>query len=99
MRRKLEALFLRHFPGQVTCGEFERFIIEYCEGGLTERQRRIFEFHMGFCPMCRVHFEGYRKTIEMGRRVFTDTSEPLQAPQELINAVLTAHTGGGKHDA
>ena len=92
LKRKMGALFLRHFPGQITCAEFEAFVLDYHEGALGDRQRRLFDFHMTICPMCRVYFEGYLRTIELGRKVFgtEEESVPDDVPEELVKAILAA---------
>lgn len=92
--RRLRAWMMRHVPGQLTCTEFERFVHDYQEGSLTPRERRVFEFHMELCPMCRVHFGSYLRTIELGRRVCAtdDASVPSDLPEELLAAILAARS-------
>jgi len=94
-KRWLASLFLRNFPGQITCSEFEAFILEYHEGTLSERQRRIFEYHFTICPSCRTQFTGYLKTIELGRKVFAAGADalPEEVEDELVNAILAARSG------
>ncbi len=94
LRRWMAGLFLRHFPGQITCAEFEAFILDYHEGNLDERQRKLFEFHLSICPMCQVQFADYLRTIELGQRVFADGDEPVpeEVEDELVNAILAARS-------
>jgi hypothetical protein len=96
IKRQLGAAFLRHAPRQLTCAEFERFVLDYHEGHLTDRQRSLFEFHMEICPMCRVHFQSYVKTVEMGQRLFSDemAHEQVDLPDELIVAIVEARRSG-----
>ena len=91
-KRWLASLFLRHFPGQITCAEFEAFILDYHEGALSERQRRTFEFHFTICPTCRTQFTGYLRTIELGQKIFTAEADtlPEEVEDELINAIIAA---------
>lgn len=89
--QKFGGLFLRYFPGQITCGQFETFVIDYHENRLTDAQREIFERHMRFCPMCRTSFSSYLKTIEMGQIICRDDEKSAMladAPRALIKAVL-----------
>ncbi len=94
-KRWMASVFLRHFPGQITCAEFEAFILDYHEGALSERQRRIFEYHFKICPHCRVQFTGYLETIELGQKVFAAGEEalPEEVEDELVNAILAARSG------
>ena len=89
---RLRAWLMRHAPGQLTCVEFERFIHDYHEGSLSSRERRVFEFHMELCPMCRVYFASYLQTIELGQRICAaeDDSSPADLPAELAAAILEA---------
>ena len=92
VKRYLGSVYLKFFPGQVTCREFESFIIDYVEGELSDRQRKMFDWHMVICPMCKVHFETYRKAIELGQKVFEEESDevPESVHSELVNAVIAS---------
>jgi len=89
---RLRAWMMRNVPGQITCAEFEQFVHDYQEGSLHRQERRVFEVHMELCPMCRVHFMSYLRTIELGKRLCAaeDASAPAQLPEELASAVLAA---------
>ncbi len=89
---RFRAWLMRHGPGQLTCIEFEDFVHDYHEGSLSPRERRVFEFHMELCPMCRVYFASYLETIELGRRICAtdDASAPAELPEELVSAILAA---------
>lgn len=91
-RKYLGSIFLKTFPGQMTCREFESFIADYLEGALSERQRKLFDWHMAICPMCKVHFETYCSAIKLSKASFdeADADAPSDAPKELINAILAA---------
>ena len=90
-KKQLGALFLRHFPGQLTCSAFEGFIYDYHEGRLTPRQQRTFDLHMRVCPMCAVHFRSYVRSIELGQKVCDEDDElPEGIPEELVGAILSA---------
>ncbi len=89
---RLRAWLMRYMPGQLTCVEFDRFVHDYQEGSLSPRERRAFDLHMELCPMCRVYFESYLQTIELGRRISAtdDASAPAELPEELVSAILAA---------
>ncbi len=89
---RFRAWLMRHVPGQLTCMEFERFVHDYQEGSLSPRERRAFDLHMGLCPMCRVYFASYLKTVELGRRICAtdDASAPAEVPEELASVILAA---------
>lgn len=92
LKRRLGALFLEYFPGQIRCDEFESFVFDYHEGVLSEKQRKRFEFHMRICPMCDSAFQAYVRTVELTGRLFDDSQAALpgDVPQGLINAMLVS---------
>ncbi|MGH1482835.1 MAG: anti-sigma factor family protein [Geminicoccales bacterium] len=95
LKKFIESVFLRYFPAQMTCREFEAFIIDYSEDELSERQRQLFDWHMTMCPMCKVQFETYCHTIQLGQNAFEkdDADVPESVKTELINAILASrHT-------
>jgi len=82
---------LRYMPGQITCRQFEEFLIDYLEDRLTVEQRKLFERHMKVCPMCRTSLKSYLKVIEMGKSVCAEDEKDEQftaAPQDLIEAII-----------
>lgn len=89
-QRRLGSLFLAFAPRQLTCAEFERFVLDYHEGLLSERQRSTFELHMWMCPMCDVYFKSYVKSVQMGQRLYEDEDgdSPADLPDELVAAIL-----------
>ncbi len=89
---RVRAWLMRYVPGQLTCVEFERFVHDYQEGSLSPRERRAFDLHMELCPMCRVYFVSYLKTIELGGQICAtdDASAPAELPEELASAILAA---------
>ncbi len=89
---QIRGWMMRHVPGLLTCAEFERFVYDYQEGLLSPRERRVFEFHMELCPMCRVYFDSYLQTIELGIRICAtdDEDAPEELPEELVAAILEA---------
>lgn len=89
---RLRAWMMRHVPGQLTCMEFGELLHDYQEGSLGPRERRVFHLHRELCPVCRVRFASYLKTIELGRRICAteDASAPAKLPEELASAILAA---------
>lgn len=79
-------------PWGINCREFEDFILDYFEDELAPGPRRIFEWHLKFCPECRAYLARYRQSIEIGRRAFLDPDQsvPADVPEELVRAVLAA---------
>lgn len=92
LARRLGALFLKHAPYQLTCSEFESFVLDYYEGHLTERQRSMFDFHMRMCAMCEVHFRSYVKAIELGQRLCQEDEldQPAEISETLVAAIVAA---------
>lgn len=91
---RLRAWMMQYLPGQLTCIEFERFVHNYQEGSLSPRERRTFDFHMDLCPICRIHFATYLRTIELGKRICTADVEATfeDLPDDLVNAILSARS-------
>ena len=89
--QKIGGSLLRNLPGQITCQQFEDFLIEYLEDRLTVAQRILFERHMKVCPMCRTSLKSYLKVIEMGQAICAEDQKDevfTEAPQELIDAII-----------
>ncbi len=93
MGMRIGSWMLRNVPGMLTCEQVEAFIFDYYEGRLSERERKQFEMHLAMCPMCRVHFDGYVRAIELGRKVFEEDETPDEMPPELAGAILLAIEG------
>ncbi|WP_299622425.1 anti-sigma factor [Pelagibius sp.] len=94
----MKGAMLRKLPLMITCREFEDFLLDYMEGSLPTRQRRIFEVHLAICRECREYLAAYRETIELGRQAFEDpaANPPEDVPEDLITAVLAARGGDPK---
>ncbi len=48
---------------ELTCRELVEVITDYLEGTLPERDRRLFERHLGECPYCANYLEQMRATV------------------------------------
>lgn len=96
--RVMKGAMLRNLPLMITCREFEDFLLDYLEGNLPPRQRRIFEVHIAICRECREYLAAYREAIELGRQAFEDPAAgpPEAVPEDLITAVLEARGGDPK---
>lgn len=92
LRRWFKGFMLKRVHGMITCREFEDFVAGYLDGELTNRQSTVFERHMRICRECRDYLAAYRRSIELGRAVFSspDDMPPEDVPQDLIRAVLEA---------
>ena len=89
LRRRLHALMFKA-PLMITCEEFEDFILAYLDGGLTKRQRFVFETHLKVCAECRAYLAEYQRTIQMAAAQ-RDVA-PSDIPEDLITAVLDARS-------
>jgi hypothetical protein len=91
---QLRAWMMQHLPGQLTCMEFERFVHDYQEGSLSLRERRTFDLHMDLCPMCRVYFATYLRTIDLEKRAYATDAETTidDLPDDLVSAILAARS-------
>lgn len=79
----------------ISCAEFEDFILAYLEGNLSARQQRIFEVHLQACPHCQNYLEAYRRTVAISKKVFESPHAPVpeEVPEELIQAILKSRAG------
>jgi len=76
----------------VNCREFVEFLMDYLEDELPERQRSVFESHLGICPSCVTYLDTYREAVRLGHAVCRgeDAPVPEDAPEELVRAILAA---------
>lgn len=90
-KRRLQGVMFR-MPMMITCRQFEDFIIEYLEGGLTAHQRRLFEFHLKVCRECREYLAAYKASMEAAKQELSDDAAPLpdEVPEDLITAVIAS---------
>ena len=90
--RWVKGFIMKYMPRMITCKEFENFIIDYLDGGLSSRQRSQFELHIRLCRECRQYLHAYQRSVEVGRRVFSpsDTTIPDEVPDDLLRAILKA---------
>ncbi|MEM7224184.1 MAG: zf-HC2 domain-containing protein [Pseudomonadota bacterium] len=87
LMRRVKGFMLRRGPYMIACEDFEAFIIDYLEGGLSDRQRFIFELHIKICRECRDYLAAYQRARELGKATVLEESE---APEDLIQAILKA---------
>lgn len=94
--RPFGSWYLKASPRMMTCREFNDFIIEYVEGGLSARQLKIFRRHMSVCPMCRNYMRTYLVAVEAGQNLLPDTDEilPTEVPADLISAIIEVAEDG-----
>ena len=95
LKRRMGQVFLKSFPGQITCTEFEQFVIDFYEKTLSDKQHSMFEFHMSICPKCNVHFRSYVLAIELGKKVCEGEGDDLveDVPEDLVRAILATRAG------
>ena len=76
----------------LTCLEFEDFIIDYLDGNLPDRQRRLFDLHLKVCRECREYLRAYRLSIYLARNSLAPHKEIAleDVPEDLIMAVMEA---------
>jgi len=81
-------------PGVMTCAELDSFIVDYLDGSLPFRQRAVFRLHLLMCRKCSTYLKGYRQTVALGQRVFSNLEKPAveEAPEELVRAILSARS-------
>ncbi len=81
----------------VTCIELIAFLDAYVADELDAETRANFDLHLLVCPSCRAYLASYRETIELVRGTAEKEEELAHdAPQELIEAVLTSRSSRSK---
>ncbi|MEM7024283.1 MAG: zf-HC2 domain-containing protein [Pseudomonadota bacterium] len=98
LKRLMKGAMLRAMPGMITCAAFDAFIVDYLDGRLTPKERRIFDRHLWMCRECRDYLDGYRRAIETGKKAFEVGEAPVtDVPDDLVAAILAARpsTRGG----
>ena len=87
LARAVKGVMMAYMPMMITCEQFEDFIIDYLEGDLPEKKRKLFEFHIRTCRECREYLAAYERArdvaIESSRRVSTLE----EVPSDLLEAV------------
>jgi anti-sigma factor RsiW len=78
----------------LTCRELDAFLTDYLSGDLPQAKRFTFEKHIASCPHCAAYLTGYEETVKLGKAAFShlDDPVPLDVPEELVQAVLAAHS-------
>lgn len=99
IRRKMRGLMFRA-PMMINCQEFEAFIIDYLDGGLTAKERLLFDVHLKVCRECRAYLAAYKASMlaaQQGLSEDEDASALLNdVPQDLIAAVISSRIDPAK---
>lgn len=76
----------------LSCRDFADFLWAYLSGEVSEAERREFELHLAKCPSCVAYMSSYRTATELGKSAFRagDAPVPEEAPEELVQAILSA---------
>lgn len=76
----------------MTCREFVEFLEAYLSRDLGPAEQAEFERHLAACEACRRYLESYRKAVELGKRAFEPSADPVppQVPESLVRAILKA---------
>jgi anti-sigma factor RsiW len=82
----------------ITCREFIEFLADYLAGELSPASQAEFEFHLSDCPDCALYLQSYEETIRLGKVACSDVDAPppVDAPEELIQAILAARGQGNR---
>lgn len=91
VRQRIRSVMFK-LPLMITCAEFEDFITAYLDGSLSNKQRRIFDFHLAVCRECRDYLAAYRSAMTVTRDALdAQTADTLaDVPEDLVSAVLAA---------
>lgn len=75
---------------ELTCREFVAFLDDYISNGQPSETRLIFERHLAECPQCVRFLNNYRDTVRLVRDSEKMEQAVLDAPPEIIAAILAA---------
>lgn len=96
MPRRLKGVMAK-LPMMIDCEEFERFLVEYFEDGLTARQRFVFDTHLRFCCECREYLRAFEAARTLAREAGQSEVSALDdVPEDLIAAVFDSLHHDGK---
>ena len=76
---------MRLLTKPLACQELVELVTAYFDGGLSRRDRRRFERHIGGCDNCTAYVEQMRLVIEASGRVTEDDIDAA-ARDELLEA-------------
>jgi anti-sigma factor RsiW len=76
---------MRLLTKPLACQELVELVTAYFDGGLSRRDRRRFERHIGGCDNCTAYVEQMRLVIEATGRL-TEDDIPPAAREELLAA-------------
>ena len=76
----------------MTCQEVAEFLMDYLNGELAQKQRAVFEEHLGICPDCVAYLRSYELTIKTTKSACAHAHDPdsNEVPEDLIRAILAA---------
>lgn len=75
---------------ELTCREVSEFLAGYLAGELRPDERILFDEHLAECPACVAYLQRYTETIRLAKDAYAADEAPADAPDELIQAILTA---------
>lgn len=87
IKRRLKGIILQ-MPGMISCQEFEDFIVDYLEDGLTPKQRRLFDAHLLICRECREYLNAYKASLDTVKRALEEPSTPDPVDTDVADEVL-----------
>jgi len=92
--RRLNGIVFR-LPMMINCVEFEDFILDYLDGECSDKQKRLFEFHLRLCRECREYLAAYQRARILTRDALdAESREGLaNVPEDLVAAVIAARHG------
>jgi anti-sigma factor RsiW len=79
----------------MTCRELYGFLDDFLGGDLDALTRGSFERHLERCPACRRYLTTYQATLKVARgSEMKDAPARMEAPEELVQAILFARVAG-----
>lgn len=79
-----------HAGGGIRCAEAIELVTLHLDDALDDRDRRLFERHVGACTGCARYVAQIRQTIELTRRVVGRMGVAGQAQHDELRAAFVA---------
>jgi anti-sigma factor RsiW len=80
----------------MTCREAIEFLMSYLDGELPAEVQAEFERHLAACRSCVAYIDTYKTTVKLEKAALCDGGSPAlpPLPEELVQAIVAAHSAG-----
>jgi predicted anti-sigma-YlaC factor YlaD len=85
----LMGVYFRVATWMITCREFNDLMLDQIEEELSPKQLKLFERHMGACPMCHNFYNTYTANIKAAKIISASDilQTQIELPQDLLSKI------------